>query len=119
LSTADVYRGVTIPERPESGEEIRQAAADGNIEEIGRRLHNRLQPAAERLCPPIAALHRRLAQLGAAGQLMSGSGTSQFTLCRDHAEALRVARELRAGSEEAPTGPETGGARVFVVQSCF
>jgi 4-diphosphocytidyl-2-C-methyl-D-erythritol kinase len=117
LSTADVYRGVTIPERPESGEEIRQAAADGNMEEIGRQLHNRLQRSAEQLCPPIAAWQHRLAQLGAAGQLMSGSGTSLFALCRDHAEALRVARSLRA-EEEAPTGPETGGARVFVVQSC-
>ena len=121
LSTADVYRGVTIPERPESGEEIRQAAADGNVEEIGRRLHNRLQPVAERLCPPIADWRRRLAQgaqFGAVGQLMSGSGTSVFALCRDHAEALRLARPLRAVEEEAPTGPQTGGARVFVVQSC-
>jgi 4-diphosphocytidyl-2-C-methyl-D-erythritol kinase len=118
LSTADVYRGVTIPERPESGDEIRQAAADGNMEEIGRRLHNRLQPAAERLCPPIAACRNRLAQLGAAGQMMSGSGTSVFALCRDYAEALRAALSLRAADEEAATGPETGGAQVFVVQSC-
>jgi 4-diphosphocytidyl-2-C-methyl-D-erythritol kinase len=118
LSTAEVYRGVTIPERPESGDEIRQAAADGNIEEMGRRLHNRLQPAAERLCPPIAAWQSRLARLGTAGQMMSGSGTSLFALCRDHAEALRAARSLRAADEEAATGPETGGAQVFVVQSC-
>jgi 4-diphosphocytidyl-2-C-methyl-D-erythritol kinase len=117
LSTADVYRGVTIPERPESGEEIRQAAADGNVEEIGKRLHNRLQPVAEQLCPQITNWRRRLAQLGAVGQLMSGSGTSLFALCRDHAEALRLARPLRA-EEEAPTGQLTGGARVFVVQSC-
>jgi 4-diphosphocytidyl-2-C-methyl-D-erythritol kinase len=118
LSTADVYRGETIPERPESGDEIRQAAADGNIEEIGRRLHNRLQPAAEVLCPPIAAWQSRLARLGTTGQMMSGSGTSVFALCRDHAEALRAARSLRAADEEAATGPETGSAQVFVVQSC-
>ena len=110
---------MTIPDRPETGEEIRQAAADGNIEEIGRRLHNRLQSVAERLCPPVAVLRRRLAQLGMAGCLMSGSGASVFALCRDHAEALRVARELRAGNEEANAGVETGGSRLFVVQSCF
>lgn len=122
LSTAEVYRGVTVPERPETGEAIRQAAAEGNVEEIGRRLHNRLQPVAERLCPPVAAWQRRLAQLGAAGQVMSGSGTSLFALCRDHGEALRMARELLAGGEEAPTGAETGGGsklRLYVVQSCF
>jgi 4-diphosphocytidyl-2-C-methyl-D-erythritol kinase len=119
LSTADVYRGVTVPEQPESGDEIRQAVADGNVEEIGRRLHNRLQPAAERLCPPIAALDDRLARLGPAGQLMSGSGTSLFALCRDHGEALRLARRLRAGGEEVAAGPETGGGvNLFVVQSC-
>jgi 4-diphosphocytidyl-2-C-methyl-D-erythritol kinase len=119
LSTAEVYRSVAIPERPETGMEIRQAAAAGNVEEIGQRLHNRLQPAAETLCPPIAVLHRRLAQLGAAGRMMSGSGASLFALCRDHGEALRVARELRAGGEEAPAGAETGAMRLFVVQSCF
>jgi 4-diphosphocytidyl-2-C-methyl-D-erythritol kinase len=118
LSTAEVYRGVAIPERPESGAAMRQAAADGDVEEIGRRLHNRLQPVAERLCPPVASLHRRLAQLGAAGQSMSGSGASLFALCRDHGEALRLARELRAGAEEARAGAETGGIRLFVVQSC-
>ena len=118
LSTAEVYRGVIVPEIPESGEEVRQAAADGNVEEIGRRLHNRLQPVAERLCPPVAALYRRLVQFGAAGQLMSGSGASLFALCRDHGEALRLARELRAGAGEAQAGAGTGAIQVFVVQSC-
>src|SRR5262245_46376954 len=89
LSTADVYRGVNVPEHPESGDTLRQAAAEGDVEEIGRHLHNRLQPPAEHLCPLIATLHRRLAELEPAGQLMSGSGTSLFALCRDHGEALR------------------------------
>jgi len=123
LSTADVYRGVTVPDKQESGEELRQAAAGGNVEALGRRLHNRLQSVAERLCPPVAALHRRLAQLGAAGQLMSGSGASLFALCRDHGEALRLARELRAeGEERNPAtelvGGKAGPANLFVVQSC-
>ncbi len=124
LSTAEVYRGVAVPEAAEAGAAIRQAVADGNVEEIGRRLHNRLQPAAERLCPVIAALHAGLAGLAPAGQLMSGSGSSLFALCRDHREALRVAREMRVRLEErSPPGQEAGGgfqgSRVFVVQSCF
>src|SRR5262249_61466141 len=70
LSTAAVYRGVTVPEQPQSGEEIRAAAAAGDVEEIGRRLHNRLQPVAEQLCPEVAELYSRLVELGPAGQLM-------------------------------------------------
>ena len=119
LSTAEVYRGVTVPDIPESGEELRQAAADGNVEEIGRRLHNRLQPVAERLCPPVAALYRRLVRLGAAGQLMSGSGASLFALCRDPGEARRVARAFREADADVPPGSVVGeGFQVYVVRSC-
>ncbi|HXG13021.1 MAG TPA: 4-(cytidine 5'-diphospho)-2-C-methyl-D-erythritol kinase [Gemmataceae bacterium] len=124
LSTAAVYGGVTVPERPQSGEEIRAAAAAGDVVEIGRRLHNRLQPVAERLCPEVAELHRLLAALGPAGQLMSGSGTSLFALCRNGSEAQRVARALRRGAGEGTSPGETAGdgarrAKRFVVRSCF
>lgn len=120
LSTAAVYQNVTVPEQPEDGEAIRRAAGEGNVEEVGRWLHNRLQPAAERLCPEVAALVGRLAALAPAGQAMSGSGTSVFALCRDYADALRVARGLRTGLEGAgrPGRADGGGARLFVVPSC-
>jgi 4-diphosphocytidyl-2-C-methyl-D-erythritol kinase len=112
LATADVYRHVTVPGEPLTGTEIRRAAADGTSEEVGRRLHNRLQPAAEKLCPALGGLRDRLARLGAAGALMSGSGSSLFALCRDRAEALRVARGLRADPDADPA------SRVFIVRSC-
>jgi 4-diphosphocytidyl-2-C-methyl-D-erythritol kinase len=112
LSTADVYRGVTVPEQPQSGAEILRAVVDGDVEEIGRRLHNRLQPVAERLCPDLALLDGRLARLGAAGRLMSGSGSSFFALCRDPREARRFVRELRSRPEERMN------PRVFIVRSC-
>jgi 4-diphosphocytidyl-2-C-methyl-D-erythritol kinase len=114
LSTAEVYRGVTVPAQPESGTEIRQALANGDVEEIGRRLHNRLQPVAERLCAPVAVVQARLAQCHPAGQLMSGSGTTVFALCRDRAEALRIAREL-AVTSDASAG---SGLKLFIVRSC-
>ena len=113
LATATVYRCLTVPAAPESGDAMRQAAADGDVDEIGRRLHNRLQPVAEKLCPEVAALRTRLEGLGPAGQLMSGSGTALFALCRDHPEALRVARELRNGADNGVR------PRVFIVRSCF
>jgi 4-diphosphocytidyl-2-C-methyl-D-erythritol kinase len=125
LSTATVYGGVTVPEQPESGEAIRQAVADGDVEAIGRRLHNRLQPVAERLCPEVAALHARLGRLDPAGHAMSGSGTSLFALCRDDREALRLARQLRTGRDEGGReatnagGVCPPGTQSFVVRSCL
>jgi 4-diphosphocytidyl-2-C-methyl-D-erythritol kinase len=112
LSTAEVYRGVALPDQPQTGADILRAAQEGNVEEIGRRLHNRLQPVAERLCPALADVRARLAGLGSAGCAMSGSGSSFFALCRDSREAQRMARGLRDRAEEGMN------ARVFIVRSC-
>ena len=113
VATADVYRGVTVPEHPQDGEVIRRALTEGNIEALGRGLHNRLEPVAEQLCPVVADLRARLERLGPAGQRMSGSGSSVFALCRDHAEALRIAREIRHGLDEGVR------VQVYVVRSCI
>jgi 4-diphosphocytidyl-2-C-methyl-D-erythritol kinase len=108
LSTAEVYRGVTVPDRPETGDEIRRAVAAGDVEEMGRRLFNRLQEAAERLRPEIAAGLAELRVQRPAGLMMSGSGTSLFALCRDSGEAWRIARGLK----------RLDHFRVYVVRSC-
>jgi 4-diphosphocytidyl-2-C-methyl-D-erythritol kinase len=112
LSTAEVFRGVTVPTEPMDGSALRQAAREGAVEAVGRLLHNRLQESAERLCPAVADLRRRMTALGPAGALMSGSGSTVFALCRDAGEALRIARAL--GS----LGEERVGTRVCVVRSC-
>jgi 4-diphosphocytidyl-2-C-methyl-D-erythritol kinase len=112
LATADVYRGLQVPDTPRTGQEIRAALARGDVEELGPCLHNRLQPVAERLCPEVAQLAARLAQLGPAGQLMSGSGSSLFALCRERGEALRLAKELRHGPDQGRR------LNVFLVRSC-
>jgi 4-diphosphocytidyl-2-C-methyl-D-erythritol kinase len=117
-STAEVFRNVSVPAEPLSGDEVRRAAVEGDVEKLGVRLFNRLQPAAERLCPQVAALHRELAELRVAqvaqpaGQLMSGSGSTVFALCRQPGEALRIARALRSQREEGD------GVRVLIVRSC-
>lgn len=115
LSTADVYRNVAVPTSPVAGDAIRSAVEAGDAEAVGRLLHNRLQEPAERLCPEVNDLRGRLAVLMPAGQLMSGSGTSVFAVCRDSGEALRIARGLagQAGTHDAPP------ARIFLVRSCF
>jgi 4-diphosphocytidyl-2-C-methyl-D-erythritol kinase len=112
LSTAEVYRGVTPPDQPQTGAEILRAVGEGDLEEIGRQLHNRLQPVALRLCPALATVQARLAGLGPAGQALSGSGSTWFALCRDPREAHRIAGGLCNRSEEGMN------SRVFIVRSC-
>jgi 4-diphosphocytidyl-2-C-methyl-D-erythritol kinase len=112
LSTADVYRRVRVPQTPLDSQGMRRALAAGDVLEMGRRLHNRLQPPALALRPELAGYLDRLAALGPAGQLMSGSGSTLFALCRDRAEAVRIARELRHGA------PEKGRPNVYLVRSC-
>jgi 4-diphosphocytidyl-2-C-methyl-D-erythritol kinase len=110
LSTARVYGRVRVPDEPQGGEKIRRAVQAGRVAEIGRLLHNRLQPVAQRMCPAIGAVYHRLAQLKPAGVLMSGSGPSVYALCRNHGEAVRIARQLRYGLKVE--------ASVFLVRSC-
>lgn len=111
LSTATVYKALQVPAHPVSGEEIQAALAKGDIAEIGRFLHNRLQPAAESLCKELAKQKTCLAKHHPAGHLMSGSGTSMFALCRDQSEAMTIARNLRQDSDLVP------GSQVFVLKS--
>ncbi len=113
LSTATVFRALTVPERPVDGSALCQALERGDVEGVGRGLFNRLQPVAEQLCPVLAELNARLGRLDAAGHLMSGSGSTLFVLCRDEDEARRVAEELN------PLARENLVSRVRVVRSCF
>lgn len=112
LSTARVFAAVTLPAQPQGGQEVREAAATGDIGSLGRQLHNRLQPAAVELCPEVADLVQRLERLRPAGVLMTGSGSTVFALCQSHDEALRIARGLPCQNDL----PEQTCVRV--VRSC-
>jgi 4-diphosphocytidyl-2-C-methyl-D-erythritol kinase len=119
LSTAEVFRNVVVPAGGggvvpplPSGEEARRAAEAGDVDELGRRLHNRLEGPAARLLPAVAEWLERLAARRPAGRLMTGSGSTVYALCRSPQEAQRVARGLHPVTEEG------GRARVHVVRSC-
>ncbi len=111
LSTAAVFQALTVPAEPVDGTAVRSSVARGDVEETGRRLFNRLQPVAERLCPPVAEVARLLAGCGAAGSLMSGSGTTLFALCRGPEEARRIASQVLSAREKMIS-------RAYVVRSC-
>ena len=72
LSTADVYRRLTVPATPADGSAAREALASGDVEALGRALFNRLQEPAFELSPAVAEAYRRVQETGAAGGLMSG-----------------------------------------------
>ena len=95
MATAAVYKNVVVPAQPIAGGEIKLALAKGDVDLIGRLLHNRLQLAAETLDPRIAEYARLLADMNSAGRLMSGSGSTLFALCRSAEEAERVAARLK------------------------
>jgi 4-diphosphocytidyl-2-C-methyl-D-erythritol kinase len=112
LSTAAVFGALSLEAERVDGEAVRRAFEAADVAALGRLLHNRLQEPAERLCPAVARWRERLAGLGPAGALMSGSGSTVFALGRDAADALRIARALRDVREDGEQ------ARVVVVRSC-
>ncbi len=126
LSTASVFREVSVPKQPVSGAAIREAVSD--VEALGRLLHNRLQEPAEKLCPEVQKVRDALAAAKPAGVLMTGSGTTVYALCRDRDDAVRVARTMGAeATDSSPpdgaTGPSPAGLaggkwKLHVVRSC-
>ena len=99
MPTAAVYKNVVVPPIPVDGEPIRQILGQGDVDSLGRLLHNRLQTAAETLDPRIAEYVQMLADATPAGQLMSGSGSTLYALCRSAEEAQRVAANLKTRSK--------------------
>lgn len=96
LSTAEVYRHLSLSERPRPIGPVLEALAGGEPADLGRSLFNRLQPVAETLRPALIQVREALASLGPwlSGHLMSGSGSAYFGLGRNLDAARRAARAL-------------------------
>jgi 4-diphosphocytidyl-2-C-methyl-D-erythritol kinase len=104
LATAEVYRATDA---------LRSALTDGRpgstmraisrlrgetgdlAPALGDLLINDLEPAARRLCPPVARLIERLTEVGAVGVGMSGSGATVFGVFASREMANQAARGLR------------------------
>ncbi len=95
LSTAAVYSVCPTPRKTENVRPLVEALRRGDLQNVGRRLHNRLQQAAQQLSPWIARLQQEFSHLDCLGHGMSGSGASYFGLCRHARQARRVMRALR------------------------
>jgi len=95
LSTVAVYKNVALPSPPVSDAEFKDAIAKGDVDSIGRFMHNRLQLAAERIEPRVSEYATMLADTKPAGSLLSGSGSTLYALCRSADDARRVAAGLK------------------------
>ena len=88
LATAEVFRaadalsGAGGPLRrdapPGRPERLAEALASGDPGVLAALLENDLEPAARRLCPPVARLRERLLRSGALAAGLSGSGPTVF-----------------------------------------
>ena len=98
-STKEVYAACVprVPDETSATDEMCAALAAGDFGRIVDGLHNDLQEPAVRLHPEVGAALGALRDAGAAGVLMSGSGSCVFGLVPDEAEATRLAAEMSAG----------------------
>jgi len=116
LSTAEVYGALRLSRKRLGGSEMKSAIAAGNIAEIGRHLHNRLQEPALALRPELKKWLGLLAAQRPVGVLLSGSGSTVMALAHDAADARRIAAGVRRRLPPVSRrGPNE--AQVFVVRS--
>jgi 4-diphosphocytidyl-2-C-methyl-D-erythritol kinase len=108
LSTAAVYKHCQVAAQPRGVAPLVTALRAGDVRNLDQLIHNRLQDAAEALCPWIATLNRELAAQDCLADQMSGSGTSYFGICRHALHARRVARRLQS----------RGLGRVYTASTC-
>ena len=101
LSTPLVYQtldarraGREVVPQPLSASE-HSAVTTNSATDLARVLANDLQPATLQLAPAVQEPLDALAEAGALGQLVSGSGPTVFGICADAAAASRVAKALR------------------------
>lgn len=121
LPTAEVYRAfdalapALTPEDPtprmralqalrESGGDVRRVAREA----LADLVWNDLEPAATRLCPPVARLRARLDELGALAVGLSGSGPTLYGVFPDRGAADRA-----AGAAGLPAGAWVRVARTL------
>ena len=104
LATAEVYRAAdalrSALTESEPGSTMRAISRlcgeTGDLTHaLGDLLINDLEPAARRLCPPVARLLGRLREAGAIGVSMSGSGATVFGVFESGGRASRAAEVLR------------------------
>jgi 4-diphosphocytidyl-2-C-methyl-D-erythritol kinase len=97
LSTAHVY-AECMPLHDgqfRQPDDLMAALSSGDLQEIGRKLFNRLEIPAQKLWHRFGDVKNRLLAAGCLAAQMSGSGTAFFGLCKDETQATEVFLQLR------------------------
>ena len=96
LATENVYADVRSTTKPRKVAPLIHALQRGDMNIVGRLMHNQLQKAAERLTPWIERLIQEFNKLDCIGHQMTGSGSSYFGIFRSARHARCIATKLRS-----------------------
>lgn len=96
VSTGRVYQRCKPAISPRSPSHLVDWLQGAAISDLRAGLWNRLQPAAEQLCPWISKLRQFFERFDGVGHLMSGSGSTYFAVCQNARQARRLLGQVRA-----------------------
>ncbi|WP_319408166.1 4-(cytidine 5'-diphospho)-2-C-methyl-D-erythritol kinase [uncultured Desulfosarcina sp.] len=94
VSTAWVYKNLNL-RLTKDEKKLSKFHFDGRFFNVDEHLVNDLEPVTERAFPVIKGIKRLLLAHGAAGAMMSGSGSTVFGLFADSERAISVCTALR------------------------
>lgn len=102
VSTKDVYSNLQlerVTKRPNT-EAMIKAIEKGDSKEISNNLCNVLESVTLKKYLTVRTIKNRMAQMGACGVLMSGSGPTVFGICTSYERAVKIAKSLETLTEE-------------------
>ncbi len=130
VSTAVAFGALAAPPPTQAARQDSQARLKRLVDKLRsgavaascHHMANRLQEAAQRLCPEVAAVHRVFARLAPSGHLMTGSGSAVFAVARSARHARQIAAQTSAqlsGTDDRRPASSRGGlgATVFVAST--
>ncbi len=99
ISTAEVYGAFRTCDARARPSENAWEKPPASVHQLINCCYNSLRPAAERVCPALASIRRRLERSGLGTVHLSGSGSTMFVLLADSEEARqwadRIAEKLQ------------------------
>jgi 4-diphosphocytidyl-2-C-methyl-D-erythritol kinase len=96
ISTASIYQNLRI-DLTKTVKDVSfflETLKDGNPENVGKLLYNRMEEVAFRLYPELSRIKEALSVYNFCGLLLSGSGSAIYGLCRRHSDAEEIKSRL-------------------------
>ena len=96
ISTASIYQNLKI-DLTKAVKDVRfllETLKDGNPENVGKLLYNRLEEVALQLYPDLRLIKEALRAYNFCGLLLSGSGSVIYGLCRRQSDAEEIKNQL-------------------------